>query len=240
MNRETLFDRANTDETGLHDTFDWMADRYVDQTVTVSRGRYPGWMIEVAEVVAQFNPKSIADVCCGPGYLLYRLQERMPEADLVGVDYSSRMLEKAPTSIRTEHRELMEWARQSDRRFDVIVMTFVLRDQPDPKAVLKALRGRLDGQGHLVVLETQTPKGWRKPGFHTYFHYWLPWWGERVLASDWPGPSKTAPYRWLSDSHRVWERKRLIPDAFDHLGYKEIKRYRPQSDVVMVWSAQRG
>jgi ubiquinone/menaquinone biosynthesis C-methylase UbiE len=233
--RESLFDQL--DEDGLKRTFDWMAERYQEQTLQVSRSRYQKWMNHVCALVQSWRPHSVADVGCGPGYLLRLLHEMIPDCALTGVDYSSAMLRQVPPGTSTQCDHLLEWARASSERYDVVLLTFVLRDQPDPGTVLAMIKNRVRPQGHVVVLETQTPAGWRKWGFDLYFHVWLPWWASRALTKDWPGPHGLAPYRWLADSHRAWTRSRVLPDAFVAADYADIRAHRPATDVVMLWSA---
>ncbi|PSR21468.1 MAG: methyltransferase type 12 [Sulfobacillus acidophilus] len=230
-----LFGRLSED--GLKETFDWMADRYHSQTVRVSQSRYPSWMNQVITLVQSWRPRSIADVGCGPGYLLQQLHQRFPDTAIKGVDYSSAMLRHIPAGISTECCPLLDWAKTSSERFDVVLLTFVLRDQPDPQTVLTVIKNRVAPHGHLVVLETQTPTGWRKWGFDLYFHAWLPWWASHVLTKDWTGPRHLAPYRRLADSHRAWMQARVLPNALVAADYADIRPHRPATDVVMLWSA---
>lgn len=229
---------AGIDDNGLESTFEFMADRYLEQTIQVSRGRYPQWMDSTVDVVRSFEPQSVVDVGCGPGYFLRRLKSELPDADIHGVDYSAAMLKQVPSGVSTVHRRLSHWISDGGRNFDTIVMTFVLRDQPDPRAVVEQVKRRLNPGGHLVVLETHTPPGWRRPGFQAYFHQWLPWRGRTALAPDWEGPEDKQPYRWLSESHRVWDEARVLPDAFSQAGYRRWQSHRAPDDVVMLWSAE--
>lgn len=230
--------RDRLPEADLVDTFDWMADRYLLQTVRVSQKRYPGWMAQITDMVRQWEPQSIAEVGCGPGYLLQQLHRALPASEIVGVDYSPRMLMHVPDSIRTECLPLGEWAQTTQRQYDVLIMSFVLRDQPDPVQTLAVLSPLLSPNGHLVVLETQTPQGWMRTPFQIYFHWWLPWWGFRFLTPDWPNGRASAPYRWLSESHRRWAEEKPLPRAFEDAGYSGVKRHRGETDVVMLWTAQ--
>ena len=227
------------DDNGLRETFDFMASRYLPQTIRVSMGRYPGWMAHVAELVESYQPQSVVDVGCGPGYLLTLLREALPNADLVGVDYSPAMLDLVPAGIPTQEAALSDWALEGGRDFDVVVMTFVLRDQPQPDVVLEQVKRRLKSGGRLVVLETQTPRGFRATGFDLYFHRWMPWWGRTRLAPDWSGPADQHPYRWLSNSHRIWHETHMLPDAFGRAGYSRWQPHTDPDDMVMLWSAQR-
>lgn len=221
----------------LQRTFDWMADRYLEQTKQVSRHLYPRWMEEVVSAIMELEPQSVADVGCGPGYLLGKLAHATPGAHVVGVDYSSAMLERVPDTIPTVHQSLAEWSEEDDTAYDVTAMTFVLRDQPDPVAALTQLRRRLAPSGHLVLLETHTPDGWRRRGFDLYFHHWVPMWGDMHWTPDWPGSRDSAPYRRLSETHRRWAEECPLPDAFYAAGFRRAAQYRPSSDVVMLWVA---
>lgn len=230
--------RNGQTEVDLKEMFDWLASRYVDQTMRVSRGMYLGWMDQIADIVRGWNPRSIVDIGCGPGHLLQILQKTLPESKLVGIDFSERMLAQVPGSIEKRCQGLSDWVASSDNTYDVLVMTFVLRDQPDPTRALAQIRPRVKPDGHLLILETQTPRGWRQQGFKLYFHHWLPWWGRHGLTQDWPGGRESEPYQWLSDTHRTWAESQPLPRVFEDSGYGCVERHRPDTDVVMLWSAQ--
>ena len=224
--------------TDLRRTFDWMADRYLEQTKRVSRQLYPRWMEHVMSAIGEFRPHSVADVGCGPGYLLELLAHATPDVHVLGVDYAENMLKHVPASIPTVHQSLEDWSEDDDTAYDVTAMTFVLRDQPDPVTALTQLRRRLAPSGHLVFLETHTPEErWKRRGFELYFHRLVPMWGDMHWTPDWPGIRDSAPYRRLSETHRVWANKCPLPDAFYEAGFRHAAQYRPSSDVVMLWIA---
>jgi demethylmenaquinone methyltransferase/2-methoxy-6-polyprenyl-1,4-benzoquinol methylase len=218
-------------------TFDWMADRYVDQTRRVSWGRYPFWTDQVARLVAEDHPAAVADVGSGPGELIRRLQKRLPSAQLTAVDISPKVLEHVPAGATRVVADLHDWAPAHPRLFDAAVLSFVLRDQPDPARSVQMVAGTLKQGGRLVILETHTPSGWRGAGFHLYFHQVLPRWGARVLTPDWPGRPEEAPYYWLSESHRRWHQGEQLADWLQAAGLDHIERHTGPEDVIMLWSA---
>lgn len=222
----------------LQDTFDWLADRYLTQTQQISLGRYRQWMNQVTRLVCGWQPHSIVDVGCGPGYLLDQIASTLPKCQLAGVDYSSRMLHHVPSNIRTYHQSLRVWAETTRQQFDVIMMTFFLRDQPDPLTAVKQLYKRLNPAGHLLILETHTPQGLRGVGFNIYFHHMLPWWGDARLTRDWPMEHGPSPYHVLSSSHRRWMQNEPLPEVLSRAGYHDITRHTSTSDVVALWTAQ--
>ncbi|MCL4521844.1 MAG: class I SAM-dependent methyltransferase [Firmicutes bacterium] len=220
------------------DTFNWMASRYLKQTQRVTWNGYSRWIHQTARLIADWHPDSVVDLGCGPGYLLSRLQSMLPDARLVGVDYASEMLAQVPPSVPAKLATMADWSTSGHERFDVGVLSFSLRDQGDVAATLTRLYDRLRPGGHLVLLETHTPAGWRKWGFEAYVHHALPWWAERVGTRDWAGQPDESPYRWLSRSHRLWDQSLpTFPQLLYRLGYRDLTVHTQASDVVLLWSA---
>ncbi|CAB1128391.1 Methyltransferase type 12 [Candidatus Hydrogenisulfobacillus filiaventi] len=217
----------------LERTFDWMADRYVDQTQRVSRGQYRDWMERLAREILDLDPAAVVDVGCGPGYLLSLLARRRPDLRLTGVDLSRRALRHLPPGVERFHGPLEAFARDHAGEYDVAVASFVLRDQADRSGFLADL-GRLTGaDGHLLILETARPQGLPGVGFDLYFHRWLPWWGRTRLAADWDRSQGPGPYEWLSASQKGWGRGREL-NAWLRAGGWEIEQ-----ELWPDWAAVR-
>jgi ubiquinone/menaquinone biosynthesis C-methylase UbiE len=234
-------DVSTTPATDAHlaATFDWMADRYLDQTIRVSWGRYPDWMRDVARLVGERHPREVVDVGAGPGYLLRLLAEALPGAQLSAVDISGEMLARVPGTVTRFQASLEAWAPSHSRTYDAAVMTFVLRDLARPTAALAAVGDVLKPGGRLVILETHAPEGWREWGFQRYFHELLPRWGDEFLTPDWPGDPGQAPYRWLSTTQRRWHRGERLAGWLREAGFtRPVPHFRPV-EPVMLWSAVR-
>jgi trans-aconitate 2-methyltransferase len=86
----------------------WDPDRYLDYAD--ERGRTYVDMLSRVPVAA---PRRVVDLGCGPGNLTALLVERWPGAQVVGVDSSSEMIERASVSgiegVRFEVGDLREW-----------------------------------------------------------------------------------------------------------------------------------
>lgn len=218
--------------------FDWMADRYVTQTISVSWGRYPGWMDDMVRVVAERPPDRLVDIGSGPGYFLSRLHDALPRVELTAVDVSPRMLDRVNVPA-TRHAEPFErWAPAHPKSYDTAIMSFLLRDLSDRPGAVRAVHDVLAAGGRFVLLETHRPVGLRGWGFDGYVHNILPAWGDRGLTPDWSGTRDRAPYRWLSRTQRTWDRGREVPDWLSDAGFSHIEcRTRPD-DVVVMWTAQ--
>lgn len=218
--------------------FDWMADRYHDQTVRVSWGRYPGWIDHVVRVVAERPPDRLVDLGAGPGYFLSRVHKVLPRVKLTAVDVSPRMLDRIEAPV-TRHLEPLErWAPSHPKGYDTAVMSFLLRDLADRPGAVRAVHDILVPGGRLIILETHRPDGMRGWGFDGYLHRVLPAWGDRSLTADWNGAPDHAPYRWLSRTQRTWDQGREVPDWLTEAGFSHIEcRTRPD-DVVALWAAE--
>ena len=84
----------------------------------------------------------VLDAGCGPGALLERIGQRLPTADLRGIEYSPAAARHAPERLRERIvvGDILAVAPTLPQRdFDVIVCSEVLEHVPDPAAVVKAL-----------------------------------------------------------------------------------------------------
>lgn len=154
----------------------------------------------LARVGAQ-NPRRVVDLGCGPGQLTASLAERWPNADVVGVDSSPAMIERAREQVRPRLRfvlgDLRDW--QPDDPVDVLVSNATLQWVPDHRALLPRLVGWLSPEGWLALA---VPGNFAEPS-----HQLL-----RALAAEPPYAAATAsvafpasyePEYYLGDLTRV-------------------------------------
>ncbi|MCC7702655.1 methyltransferase domain-containing protein [Janthinobacterium sp. GW460P] len=97
-------------------------------------------------------PKSILDLGCGAGNLTSLLQQRWPEAEVLGVDGSEDMLAKARTSVpqgRFIAADLTRWA--PEHRLDLIYTNATLQWLPDHMQLFPRLLSFLNPGGCLAV-----------------------------------------------------------------------------------------
>ena len=86
----------------------WDPERYL--TYADERGRP---FVELLARVDTADPATVVDLGCGPGNLTALLVERWPEAQVVGLDSSAEMIDKArATTPAVDFRvtDLRDWA----------------------------------------------------------------------------------------------------------------------------------
>jgi trans-aconitate 2-methyltransferase len=110
----------------------------------------------------------VVDLGCGPGQLTATLADRWPEADVLGIDASPQMIDKAQvyahSHLRFEVQDLREW--QPTEPVDVIVSNATLQWVPDHRRLLPGLVDALKPGGWLAF---QVPGNFDEPS-HRLLH----------------------------------------------------------------------
>jgi len=121
--------------------------------------------LDLTQRIGAEAPATVADLGCGPGQLTRELADRWPNAQVVGLDSSAEMVERA-----VEHRsdrvgfqvgDLREWMPKHP--VDVIVCNASLQWVPGHRDLLPGLVSRLDRGGWLGF---QVPGNFSEPS-HT-------------------------------------------------------------------------
>ena len=105
------------------------------------------------------NPAKIIDVGCGTGNSTAELRRRWPDAEIVGIDNSPQMIEKAKTDYPA-----MEWKLYDANgslkplgSFDVVFSNAAIQWIPDHKRLLEKLFEMLNPRGVLAIQTPYTP-----------------------------------------------------------------------------------
>jgi trans-aconitate 2-methyltransferase len=123
----------------------WDPERYL--TYADERGRP---FVELLARVGARQPQTVVDLGCGPGNLTALLVERWPDAQVLGLDSSEEMVERARTTtpaVGFRVADLREWVAGEDR-VDVVVSNATLQWVPAHLDLLP------------LLVERVTPGGW--------------------------------------------------------------------------------
>lgn len=134
----------------------WDPDKYLQFADQRAR---PG--LELIARVPDNKPSYVVDLGSGTGNLTAVLAERWPDAEVVGIDASPEMIERARTdhpSIAWRVGDVGTWL--PDRPVDVIYSNATLHSMDDHEHLLPRLRGHLSDRG---VLALQMPDNWGAP-----------------------------------------------------------------------------
>jgi len=130
-------------------------------------------------------PTSVVDLGCGTGNLTAWLADRWPSAEVLGIDSSPEMIDRA----RQDHPALVwrvgdvsTW--RPDGRVDVIFSNATLHWLDDHDRLFRRLRSYLTDSG---VLAVQMPDNWREPTHR------IP--ADVLDDGDWPDGARSALMR---------------------------------------------
>ena len=101
----------------------------------------------------QTNPRSVLDISCGPGNSTHQLSLFFPNAEILGVDSSDAMLEKARATHPNLHFKkcaVPEELQQTDS-YDLIFSNACLHWIPNHAALFPKLMAKLNSGGILAV-----------------------------------------------------------------------------------------
>jgi demethylmenaquinone methyltransferase/2-methoxy-6-polyprenyl-1,4-benzoquinol methylase len=164
---------GSLDAVAVRAMFDRIAGVYDRMNSVMTAGMHHRWRDRAADL-ARVGPGSRAlDVATGTGDLAIALRRRVgPAGEVVGSDFSERMLElasaKAP-DVRFEPGDALELPYPDDT-FDAATVGFGVRNFADlPRGLAQMARVVRPG-GRVVVLEITTP---RRPPLSWFFRLWF-------------------------------------------------------------------
>ncbi len=198
--------------------FDRIAGLYDRMNSVMTAGLHHEWRRRAADL-AELSPGDRAlDVATGTGDLALELATRVtPGGEVVGMDFSERMLElarvKAGALVRFESGNALA-LDYADGEFDAATVGFGARNFSDLQRGLSEMARVVRPGGRVVVLEITTP---RRPPLSTFFDLWfdhaIPALG-RVVDSQaysylpssvkrFPGPEELAARMWVAGLREI-------------------------------------
>jgi demethylmenaquinone methyltransferase/2-methoxy-6-polyprenyl-1,4-benzoquinol methylase len=211
---------------GVQRMFDRIAPVYDAMNRVMTAGLDQRW--RRATVREAVRPgERVLDACCGTGDLAAAAR-KAGASEVVGVDFSERMLERA----RRKAPEV-EWIQADvlalpfeDASFDATVVGFGVRNVEDLAAGLKELRRVLRPGGRLGILEITTPRGPLAIFYKLWFDRIVPLLG-RVL----PGG---AAYTYLPASVRRFPGPEELAELLRTCGFENVRFRRFAGGIVAL------
>jgi len=216
---------------GVQRMFDRIAPVYDAMNRVMTAGLDRRWRRITVEQVVRKGDR-VLDACCGTGDLA--VAARAHGADVVGLDFSEAMLERA----RAKSSEI-EWVRGDvlalpfdDASFDAVTVGFGIRNVDDLEAGLRELRRVLRRGGRVAILEITRPRGVVAPFYRLWFDRVVP-----LLGKALPGG---AAYTYLPASVRRFPGPEELAALLATAGFDAVRFRLFAGGIVALHVAEAG
>ena len=147
------------------------------------------WRRKTAKAVAKSQPKTILDLATGTADLAIALAKCNPQAHIIGMDISEKMLEIGKAKIAKQNIENQVKLRLGDaatlpfesNTFDAVTVAFGVRNFENLEHGLSEIQRVLKPNGRAIILEFSMPERFPiKQLYALYFKHLLPSIGKAV------------------------------------------------------------
>jgi trans-aconitate 2-methyltransferase len=108
--------------------------------------------IDLALRISLLNPETIIDIGCGPGNSTQVLHNRWPLADIIGIDNSKKMIEKAGADYPDQKWEIMDAMNLNPNQiYDIVFSNATLQWIPGHETLIPRLFSLVKQNGVLAV-----------------------------------------------------------------------------------------
>jgi demethylmenaquinone methyltransferase / 2-methoxy-6-polyprenyl-1,4-benzoquinol methylase len=221
--------------------FDRIAGVYDVMNTAMTAGMHHRWR-ERAAAMAELEPGGSAlDVCCGTGDLALQLARRVgPEGEVVGCDFSERMLELARakadrdgvSGIRFEWADALELP-YPDASFDAATIGFGARNLADLDRGLAELRRVVRPGGRLVILEITQPT---RPPLSGFFSLWF----DRIVPLLGTFAGDRSAYTYLPESVKRFPSPRGLAERMAAAGFPRVRYLVLAGGIITIHAGVAG
>jgi demethylmenaquinone methyltransferase/2-methoxy-6-polyprenyl-1,4-benzoquinol methylase len=194
----------------IADMFDRISPKYDVLNHLLSINIDKAWRKKTAKTVAMTYPKRILDLATGTADLAILLAKHNPQAHIIGMDISEKMLEIGKRKVDKKNLihqiELRTGDAASlpfeDNTFDAVTVAFGVRNFENLDKGLSEIHRVLKPMGQVFILEFSMPDKFPiKQVYKLYFKHILPKIGEWVSKDSYaysylPASVEKFPNRW--------------------------------------------
>ena len=227
--------------TPIATMFDRIAPRYDALNHLLSFQIDRRWRKTASRWAAEGTPATVLDVATGTADLAMLLARRLPNAHIVGIDCSEKMLALGKEKVRRKQLEGhvdLQWGDAAglpfqEGSFDAVTVAFGVRNFAQLEQGLSEIQRVTRPQGLVTILEFSLPERFPvKQLYRFYFHRILPTIGRWVSRDP-------EAYRYLPNSVERFPQ----PEAFECLlatqGLDPVRRRRLTFGIATLYQAKK-
>ena len=235
------YNTTKTKKEEVRDMFDNIAPTYDKLNHILSFSIDKMWRRRVVRLVRRLKPLRVMDLATGTGDLAIKLAKRIPEARIMGVDLSEKMLAVAAEKVRRQglddHIALYQGDAEqldvADGLLDVVTVAFGVRNFGNLEQGLREICRSLRSGGHIVILEFSTPSNPIVRKLYEFYsnHIMKPVGG--MLSKD------QKAYDYLPDSIVEFPAPDKFIDLLQGVGFEECRRRSQSCGIAQIYIARK-
>lgn len=218
-----------------------IARRYDVANRLLSGGMDIWWRKRLVRDVARHQPRQILDLATGSGDVAFALSDGLgADVEIVGMDFCQPMLDEAQKKQAAAGRFEAISFRQGDilslpvpdGSFDVVTISFGLRNLADRDRGLREMRRVLRPGGRLFILEFSQPYRWFRPLYYFYLAHILP----RIAGIV---TGDRAAYDYLNNTIADFPAVANLSEEITRVGFSAVQARRMTFGIVALHEATR-
>jgi demethylmenaquinone methyltransferase/2-methoxy-6-polyprenyl-1,4-benzoquinol methylase len=227
------------EETQVRAMFDRIAGLYDRMNTVMTAGLHHQWRRRAADLASLSPGARALDVATGTGDLAFELAGRVaPGGEVVGTDFSPRMLElarqkaRSRPGVRVEFRDANALALPfGDDEFDAATVGFGARNFADLERGLREMTRVVRPGGRVVVLEITTPR--RRP-LSTFYELWF----DRAIPALGRLAGDAQAYSYLPDSVRRFPGPEELAAVMWRCGLREVRYVITAGGIIALHAGE--
>ena len=221
--------------------FEDIAFSYDFQTSVLSLGRDIQWRKILAGSFRLPPGSRVLDMATGTAEIALEICRQNPGAQVIGLDYSPRMVAVGAKKVKTRGLEQCVSLSLGDARslpfgndcFDAVTMGFGIRNIQERGEVLAEFSRVLKPGGPLLIMEFDYPEEpLMRILYRFYFHRILPPVGNWLSRTDYA-------YSYLVDSVRAFPRPKEFLEEMKEGGFKDLQVRNLTWGIARIYRGQR-
>lgn len=219
-----------------------IARRYDLANRLLSGGVDTAWRRQLVRAVRLATPARVLDLATGSGDVAFALRDALsPSVPITGMDFCQPMLdeaEKKKTALGTRaanidfrHGDGLALPLP-DQSFDVVTISFGLRNMANRHQALSEMHRVLKPGGHLFILEFSQPHAWFRPFYFFYLRHLLPRLAGLVTGDR-------AAYSYLNDTIEQFPARAPLAAEIRTAGFPQVNARSLTFGIVALHHATR-
>ena len=216
--------------------FDRIAGLYDRMNTVMTAGLHHQWRRRAADLAALIPGNRALDVATGTGDLAVELAKRVaPGGEVVGVDFSERMLELARAKAPSISFELANALALpfDDGQFDAATVGFGARNFAELEQGLREMTRVVRPGGRVVVLEITAP---RRPPLSSFYELWF----DRLIPMLGRLAGDPEAYSYLPSSVKRFPEPQELSANMWRCGLREIKYILTAGGIIALHAGKVG